>query len=79
MTEKGECLYACYLLINVFIVLNGRPLGVVTGGRRGRRQPTEQTAGVLLLPVYKLLHKALPLSHTGKQNTSVSRHNPLED
>lgn len=73
MIERNKRKYVRYLLIDVFIVFNGRPLGVVTGGRRGRRKPAEKTAGVLLLPVYKLLHEALPVSHARTQSKWIAQ------
>ena len=51
-----------YLLVDVSAILYGRSLGVVTGGG-GRGEPSEQTAGVLLLTVDELLHEALSETH----------------
>lgn len=65
-----------YLLIYVFIILNGRPLGMVAGRGRRRGKSTKQTAGVLLLSVDELLHEALPAAHAhGTRITKQSHAN----
>lgn len=50
-------------MVDVLVVFDGRALGVVAGGRRGRRETAEQATGVLLLPIYELLHEAFPGAH----------------
>lgn len=53
-----------YLLINVFVFFNCWSFRVVTWGRRCWRKSSQQTAGVLLLAINKLLHKTFPCEQT---------------
>lgn len=49
-----------HLLINIFVVFNCWSFRVVTWGRRRWRESSQQTAGILLLAINKLLHKTFP-------------------
>lgn len=57
-----------YLLINIFVFLNCWSLRVVTGWRWRWRKSSQQTAGVLLLAINKLLHKTFPCEQTEDTN-----------
>lgn len=61
--RKSKWIWWAYLVVDVLVVFDGWALGVVAGGRRGRRETSEQATGVLLLPIYELLHEAFPGAH----------------
>lgn len=54
------CILVIYLLVNVLVIFDGWAFGVITRGGWSRGKTSEQTAGILLLTVNKLLHKTFP-------------------
>lgn len=58
------CEFLIYLLVDIFVFFNCWSFRVVTWGRRCWRKPSQQTAGILLLAINKLLHKTFPCEQT---------------
>lgn len=54
------CIWVIYLLVNVLVIFDCWAFGVITRRGWSRGKTSEQTAGILLLTVNKLLHKTFP-------------------
>lgn len=77
--KKSKGITWAYLMVDVLVVFDGWALGVVAGGRWGRRETTEQATGVLLLAIYELLHEAFPgvHEHASHQDSGAGFHQPI--